>query len=403
MITCANCGRENADNFNFCLDCGSELAAATQAPPEERTKTDPPLKASGTEAAFAGMQSWGTEAARASAPSKGTEAAFASAPSKGTEAAFGSVPDPASFGEMDATLSTSAAAALNAPLPAAPEPVIGSPIPPPTTAEQVPCPKCNHPNSPGMKFCGQCGHRLDEAGEANPAGGAGKTMFMHAADMTALQKPKARLITIDQAGKEGMTFNLTGAETICGRTNGTILFFDDPFVSPTHCLFLFEDGLLAVQDQDSLNGVFSRIRTSSVLEEGDMLRLGRQLFRLEVGPQTIPPFLTAREGDDARLWGSPDPESWARLAQILDDGTAGEVHLLCNDECRIGREVGDILLPNDGFISASHCALSLVDGKVTIRDLGSSNGTYVRIRAQRELTHDDFILIGNQMLRVEIR
>ncbi|MBN2359862.1 MAG: FHA domain-containing protein, partial [Deltaproteobacteria bacterium] len=57
----------------------------------------------------------------------------------------------------------------------------------------------------------------------------------------------------------------------------------------------------------------------------------------------------------------------------------------------------------DGFISANHCALAFADGRVLLRDLGSSNGTYVRIRGERELRDDDFVLIGNQMLRVELR
>ena len=31
MIKCPNCARENADNFNFCLDCGYDLKAYREA------------------------------------------------------------------------------------------------------------------------------------------------------------------------------------------------------------------------------------------------------------------------------------------------------------------------------------------------------------------------------------
>lgn len=284
------------------------------------------------------------------------------------------------------------------------------PAPAPVTAPSVAaaagnpaCPKCGTANPPSQKFCGSCGQKLDASAATPVVGGAGKTMFMHAADMSALTQPKARLITIDQTGKEGMTFSLNARETVCGRTSGTILFFDDPFVSPQHCTFLFENGRLLVHDHDSLNGVYIRLRPEALMDSGDLLRLGRQLYKLEIGPGTRLEIGGPRPGDDARLWGSPDPKAWGKLLQILDDGTAGEVHLLNGEECRIGREVGDILLTNDGFISANHCALAYADGRVLLRDLGSSNGTYVRIRGERELRDDDFVLVGNQMMRVELR
>ncbi len=270
------------------------------------------------------------------------------------------------------------------------------------TDEGAPCPKCSKVNVAGMKFCGECGQSLDSSAPA-PVAAGGSTMFMHAADMSALTQPKARLITIDQQGKEGMTFNLSAKETICGRSNGTILFFDDPFVSPTHCTFEFEDGKLTVIDGNSLNGVYIRVRGELQLDDGDLLRIGRQLYRLEADVLGGEKYLYPAEGDDARIWGSPDPEAWSRLVQVLDNGKAGEVHLLKGDEVRIGREVGDIIIHNDGFVSASHCALGASGARVMLRDLGSSNGTYVRLRDPQELKHDDFVLIGNQMLRVEIR
>jgi pSer/pThr/pTyr-binding forkhead associated (FHA) protein len=53
-------------------------------------------------------------------------------------------------------------------------------------------------------------------------------------------------------------------------------------------------------------------------------------------------------------------------------------------------------------MSASHCKLEDAAGKVTLTDLNSRNGTYVRIKAETELAHGDYLFIGRKLLRVEI-
>jgi pSer/pThr/pTyr-binding forkhead associated (FHA) protein len=88
--------------------------------------------------------------------------------------------------------------------------------------------------------------------------------------------------------------------------------------------------------------------------------------------------------------------------QILEDGRTGEIRLLVGERAQVGREVGDIVIPTDGFISGRHCVFALQQGQPTLADLGSSNGTYIRVRGEAEVGHGDFVLVGNQMLRVEI-
>ena len=225
---------------------------------------------------------------------------------------------------------------------------------------------------------------------------------MHAADQLAPQRDKlCRLVTIDQSGREGMTFTLKSGETLCGRVNGVILFFDDPYVSPTHCRFAFRNNRLLVTDTGSLNGVYMRVRSERPLTDGEYLRVGRQLFRYESLAQAAVQ-IRRTDGDDSRVWGSPHPGAFGRIVQILDDGRTGEIRLLSGDRCQLGREIGDIVIPTDGFISGRHCVFVHKDGGCTVTDLGSSNGTYVRITGEAEVGHGDFLLVGNQMLRVEI-
>ena len=53
-------------------------------------------------------------------------------------------------------------------------------------------------------------------------------------------------------------------------------------------------------------------------------------------------------------------------------------------------------------MSGSHCRLEEQSGKFTLTDLNSRNGTYVRIKGERELTHGDYLFIGRKLLRVEL-
>ncbi len=267
------------------------------------------------------------------------------------------------------------------------------------------CAACGYDNAQSVKFCGNCGKRLDGAA-APPAvegEGVGRTMFMHAADTGgALTKEMiCKLVTIDQSGREGMTFTIKSGETICGRVNGVILFFDDPFVSPTHCKFAFHGGKLKVVDLGSLNGVYMRVKQERRLDDGELIRLGRQLFRFE-SMKSAAFQIKKADGDDSRIWGAPTPGAFGRLVQILDDGRTGEIRLLSGERAQVGREQGDIVIPTDGFISGRHCVFTQQNGDAVISDLGSSNGTYIRVRESADVAHGDFVLVGNQMLRVEI-
>ena len=367
MLTCPNCGRDNAAHFNFCLDCGTELPRDGEpqaaAPPAAQPSPQP--------------------AAPAVAP----------APPAAT------APEPARL----APTATSPAHTLPPPAGHTQPPTAA---PAAAAAGQSPCPVCKSPVPAAMKFCGECGARVDPTAPppnaaSQAAASARQTQFLHATDVARVMEPKAKLISIDPTGREGMTFSLKAAETPCGRVNGVVLL-DDPHVSPSHCVFRLKTGLLSVEDAGSLNGVYVRLRAEVQLTDGDVVRMGRQLMRFEdathLGGQNplVPP-------DDTQLWGTPMVTPFGRLVQLLDSGLVGEVRLLRGTETRVGRELGDITFPSDGFVSGQHCVFSHRNSRVYLSDQGSSNGTYLRIRGERPLQQDDFLLLGNQMLRVDLR
>src|SRR5881396_2778877 len=111
------------------------------------------------------------------------------------------------------------------------------------------CPTCGNEVAGDFKFCGKCGTKLDGL-PAAPAGPASaKTMFFGANQVPS----RAKLIVIKGEGVDGVTYQLAGSEHVAGRTEGVILFPDDPLMSPRHANFVYRDARLIVRDEGSVN------------------------------------------------------------------------------------------------------------------------------------------------------
>jgi transcriptional regulator with GAF, ATPase, and Fis domain len=85
---------------------------------------------------------------------------------------------------------------------------------------------------------------------------------------------------------------------------------------------------------------------------------------------------------------------------LLAGPRCGETFSIESAETIIGRDAATHLSIPDHLMSRRHCAVASDAGRFTIRDLGSSNGTYVNgmsIR-ERELAHGDRIRAGDSVL-----
>jgi pSer/pThr/pTyr-binding forkhead associated (FHA) protein len=178
---------------------------------------------------------------------------------------------------------------------------------------------------------------------------------------------------------------------------GEIRIAEDATISPRHARFTLSNGTLSVEDLGSVNGTYVRIRQAKKLAVGDEFRVGRQLLRLE--PLVRPPAPT---DGAARPWGTPDAGFRYRLSQLLEGGGLGEVFPLREGENAIGREAGDVAFPNDRYVSARHARLDVRPEGITLLDVGSSNGTFVKLAGTMELVSGDQLLIGGQLLRVDL-
>jgi pSer/pThr/pTyr-binding forkhead associated (FHA) protein len=123
----------------------------------------------------------------------------------------------------------------------------------------------------------------------------------------------------------------------------------------------------------------------------------------------------------------------ARLIVITKDGAEGASYPI-GESMDVGRAEGHVTIPEDRFLSPRHARIfrRATDGRLVLRDLSSTNGIYVRLRAQASstggsiprprlpsqpddalalgglrseahtLADQDLFLVGQQVLRFEV-
>ncbi|MCS6796942.1 MAG: FHA domain-containing protein [Myxococcota bacterium] len=99
---------------------------------------------------------------------------------------------------------------------------------------------------------------------------------------------------------------------------------------------------------------------------------------------------------------APSGSPIARLVAIEKDGSDGRIFPVVSESVDIGRLEGDILLPDDPYLSPRHARLLRRGQTWFLRDLDSLNGCYIRIREPVELRDGDVLLVGQQVLRFEV-
>jgi pSer/pThr/pTyr-binding forkhead associated (FHA) protein len=214
-----------------------------------------------------------------------------------------------------------------------------------------------------------------------------------------MQTPgKAKLILIKGEGMDGISYHLNSTEHVAGRVQGAILFTEDKWLSPKHANFYYADGNLIVRDEESENGIFLCVRGPVEITSGSLFLAGEQLFRVE----EVPPFDDEPEEDGTYFFASPRRDSSFRVVQILEGSGEGIVVNSRDNQVVIGREGSDMNFPSDPYLSGTHLKIEGEKAPFRLVDLGSKNGTYIKIADEHELVHGDYLFLGRQLLRVEI-
>ncbi|HEY6877588.1 MAG TPA: FHA domain-containing protein [Polyangiales bacterium] len=302
------------------------------------------------------------------------------------------------------------------------------------------CPRCSAPAAAGMQYCRECGTALAQSADAThtePVQAPGHCWRCHAArdanaafcrycgasfveatapvvvprvtpvqsvpvQPTGAPVTAARLVTLLKDGSEGRSIPLGEGDADVGSSEGSVTFPDDPYMSPRHARISYRSGGYTLRDLDSVNGVYVRLRDEVELRDRDMVLIGQQVLRFEVlgdGELSLGPAWQR----GILVFGTPEVARYARLVQYTTEGVGRDVHYLFRDETAIGRENGDIVFTDDPFLSRRHAAVRVdhVRRRYTLHDLGSSNGTALRIRGEHVLRDGDQFRIGRHLFRYE--
>jgi pSer/pThr/pTyr-binding forkhead associated (FHA) protein len=348
VIICPKCTKENQDHYKFCLGCGAELPR--DAAPKKFGSNTPPH----------GMHRAGPA----------------------VDAAAGHAPE------------------------------VAAPAAAPVASEAtVVCPQCGHANAPSNKFCASCGFKLTKpasiapaapaAPAAAPAATPGPTTAMSEARLgVPLDAPQAggfSLTALRADGTEAGVAHLPATPVTLGRDSGGI-FAGDSYLSPKHATFIPKGKQVLVRDESSLNGIYKKIQRDEPTELalGDIFRIGQEILKVE--PLTPLP----KGADGVERMGSPARGYVARLALVIGRDTTGNAFPIPETGLHLGRERGDVLFPEDGYVSGLHCRIAWEDGKLLLTDLGSSNGSFLRLMRDTPVQTGDILLMGQQLFRVQI-
>jgi pSer/pThr/pTyr-binding forkhead associated (FHA) protein len=197
----------------------------------------------------------------------------------------------------------------------------------------------------------------------------------------------------------GMTWSLSGDSHTIGRGGADVDLVEDPHVNSHHATVERDGTTWTVTDQDSLNGVFVQIDKPHALSDGDFFRVGNQLFRFE----EIEDSKKVKDDDGTEFFTSPKRDVKFRVLQILEGGIPGISSNSTSGEVTIGGDGATIGFSSDENLSERHARVfDSGGGKYQLEDLGSTNGTYVRIGDKHPIESGDLIYIGEQLMRADI-
>jgi ribosomal protein L40E len=159
------------------------------------------------------------------------------------------------------------------------QPAMPPPVPPTvmsrspvadSAAETVICDQCGKVNPATSSFCAGCGAALPSP--------LMKTI------VRASERPPtrvARLCLIQEGGGDGEVYEIKGDELTIGRNSGDIRFPHDGYMSGRHARIIRRGDEFILQDDNSRNGTFKKIDGPVTLKSGDIVLIGKQLFRFE--------------------------------------------------------------------------------------------------------------------------
>jgi pSer/pThr/pTyr-binding forkhead associated (FHA) protein len=186
-----------------------------------------------------------------------------------------------------------------------------------------------------------------------------------------------KLVITEEGGAREVV--LASGDTL-GRTSQNAIVLNVPEASRTHCRFTAEKGVWFVEDQGSSNGTLVNGRRVSKfeLQDGDVVQVGKVTLR----------FLDAAVEEEAKVesaWGDDEISLEDDVFLVLGGaGREGEIVRVPSGRLTVGRNAKNLLVIKDSSVSGDHGEITREGSRCIVKDLGSSNGTFVNDRRVEE-------------------
>jgi class 3 adenylate cyclase/pSer/pThr/pTyr-binding forkhead associated (FHA) protein len=214
----------------------------------------------------------------------------------------------------------------------------------------------------------------------------------------ALRVRSFRVQHLKQDGSVGTEKNVTTGILTVGSKKGEWTFPGDPELAAEHARFAVEGDQVVVHDLSGSRGVFVRLISVYTLQEGDEVVMGNQVFAFHEKPLAM--AAAAMTGtqlvDLSQILNEP-------VAELVGGTTGDKKHFpLSDDSVSWGRSKGTYTFPDDRFMSGAHCRIYQRGENFFLEDMGSRNGTFVRVREKAPVPTGSSVRVGGQILRVQM-
>jgi pSer/pThr/pTyr-binding forkhead associated (FHA) protein len=226
---------------------------------------------------------------------------------------------------------------------------------------------------------------------------------------------KKAWIRLELGRNEGKEWTVDAQQTFIGRSeNAHVPLFGDPNVMPMHACIVRSSGNYRLVDGGSPMGIgVNGIRVpEALLQHGDIINIGGFSLRfLLKNPRAAAPSPVdlGRSAPPVAMGlppapvPQPQPPMPSVYSLVAIDGPLSGQRFPVQSEVVAGRESPGINLAHDSAASRRHASFAPSPTGVLVRDLGSTNGTFVNdIRVQEmALRPGDTVKVGSTTFRLE--
>jgi class 3 adenylate cyclase len=231
-----------------------------------------------------------------------------------------------------------------------------------------------------------------------PKKAAAHTVVMSSVKATSV--PRCKLLRVLKDGSIGDQYQLKGDKLEVGRLRGDCQFPEDEKMAPAHARFTMKQNQLFVEDISGVSSVFIGLIATYTLKDGDIVRMGEQMFRFREKTEAV--ANAAARGTTILDLSSTMDEPVAELVFVGPDFLDTPARLPLNEEeVTFGRSRGTYVFPEDPFMSRAHAKIYHRGEDFFVEDVGSRNGTFLKVRGEAPVPNGATVLVGSQVFRVD--